>query len=261
MKLLRYLLLMLICSAATLVLGQDIPNPVGRLNDFAGQCSAAQAVELDALLKNIEANTTSEVAVTTVATCNGDPSGYRLAMFNQWGIGKDDTDNGLLIVHCTEERTLAQETGYGMEGTLPDLLTAKMSQDNFIPEAREGRYCQGIINLVRAYSPLIGADPSLVSQATPENSDQLGNVALVSLMVVVCVGSCIMLFFAFWLMSASSRGSSIRRSSSSSGSWSTSDSGFNSWSSSGSSDSGDSSSSSADFGGGDSGGGGSNTTY
>ena len=41
-------------------------------------------------------------------------------LFNLWGIGKKDRDNGLLFLWSTGDRKVRVEVGYGLEGVLPD---------------------------------------------------------------------------------------------------------------------------------------------
>jgi len=91
------------------------------VNDFGGVFSAGQVGELRGLLMELESNTTAEFVVVSVGECAPfAPSQYANELFNKWGIGKEDKDNGLLTLYCKAENKIWVETGYGLEGILPD---------------------------------------------------------------------------------------------------------------------------------------------
>ena len=59
--------------------------------------------------------------------------GYEL--FTEWGLGRKDQDNGLLMLLITEpeQRAITIEVGYGLEGTLPDGLCKLIQTRTMIP--------------------------------------------------------------------------------------------------------------------------------
>ena len=50
----------------------------------------------------------------------------------------------LLLLVAMEERALRFETGYGLEGTLPDGWQAAMLRREAVPAFRQGRYAEGV---------------------------------------------------------------------------------------------------------------------
>ena len=77
----------------------DYPDYVGYVNDFAGILDNASASDLEALITSIEKNTGAEIAVVTIDTLEGITiEEYAVVLFEKWGIGKADEDNGLLIL-------------------------------------------------------------------------------------------------------------------------------------------------------------------
>lgn len=67
-------------------------------------------------------------------------------LFNTWGIGDKETNRGLLIQLVTREdlREITFETGYGLEGELPDGLCMLIQKRRMIPPMKEGRYGEGL---------------------------------------------------------------------------------------------------------------------
>ena len=77
----------------------DYPDYIGYVNDFAGILDNASASDLEALITSIEKNTGAEIAVVTVDTLQGITiEEYAVELFDMWGIGKAEEDNGLLIL-------------------------------------------------------------------------------------------------------------------------------------------------------------------
>lgn len=269
----KLLLFVLFLLTAQLAVAQEpaIPPYSGFVNDFAGQCTAEQISQLNSLVEGIERDTTAEVAVVTMNSCGSDPFDFRVRMFKEWGIGKAATDNGLLILACLEERTLEQETGYGTEGILPDLLTSRVAQEQFVPQAREGNLCQGLINVVQAYAPIIRGEPEPTPAPAP--APNAAGAALPQFVTICILALIILIVIVFIAMAigGGSSGPSRPRSSSNYGGGGFSGGGSSSRSSFGgsssrssssrSSSSSSSSSSRSSFGGGKSGGGGSSTKW
>jgi uncharacterized protein len=72
------------------------------------------------------------------------PSDYKVRVFERWGLGRKDQDDGLLMLVALEEREVRFETGYGLEGTLPDGYQSRVFRDEMAPRFREGDYAGGI---------------------------------------------------------------------------------------------------------------------
>lgn len=171
-----------------------VPDPLGFVSDYCGSCTPEQLQLLNGKLEALERDTGAEVAVVTVNSCGGDGKRYRGEMFNQWGIGKKGSDNGLLILVCLDEGTLEQETGLRMEGVIPDILAFNAGQEYFLPLATDGKICEGLIALVDYYDPIIRGDtyvhaePSSPVTETTEQAFPWGTVFLVLLVAVLFVG-------------------------------------------------------------------------
>jgi uncharacterized protein len=162
-----------------------VPEPIGYVNDYADICTASQEADLQSRLESLETDTTVEVAVVTYPDCGDDPFQFRVDIFNEWGIGKEENDNGLLILVCQDQQEIQQETGYGLEGVLPDILTKKKADEFFVPQAQLGNPCQGLIDLVDGYSPILRASEE-VRDKTKE--DVTGTILALILVVVVWIG-------------------------------------------------------------------------
>lgn len=124
---------------------QALPKPAGRITDLAGVIDPATETDLDRRIDRVEQQTSSEIAVATVASLNGmSIEEYANRLFREWGVGRAKQDNGVLVVVAPNEREMRIEVGYGLEGVLPDGLAGEVIREQFTPRFRDGDYSGGI---------------------------------------------------------------------------------------------------------------------
>lgn len=70
---------------------------------------------------------------------------YANRLFQKWGIGSREYDNGLLILIVPEEREIWIEVGYGLEGALPDSKVGNIIENSILPYFKEDNYSEGIL--------------------------------------------------------------------------------------------------------------------
>ncbi len=78
------------------------------------------------------------------------PKDFAYGLFNHWKIGRKETDNGLLILIVTDQRRIEFETGYGLEGDLPDAICFRIQQKQMIPYIRENNFDTAVTEGVQA---------------------------------------------------------------------------------------------------------------
>lgn len=123
----------------------------GYVNDYADIISDATEQQINQELQQFEASTTIEVVVATVPSLNGDDvAPFANTLFREWGIGKKETNNGVLLLIAPHERKLRIEVGYGLEGVLTDLQSGFIIDNIITPEFKANNYDSGIMNGVDA---------------------------------------------------------------------------------------------------------------
>ena len=80
-------------------------------------------------------------------------------LFNFWGIGERDRNNGVLILMVEDQHKIRFEVGYGMESTLTDALCSKIIYDVIIPYFKEDDYNEGLYAGVCAVAGVLGYLP------------------------------------------------------------------------------------------------------
>jgi uncharacterized protein len=139
-----------------------VPAYHGYVNDEADLLSEARGAQLESFLDQLHKKTGVQFAVLTVQSCAPeDPTQFKTRVFNTWGIGDKERRDGLLLLVSMNERAVYFETGYGLEGTLPDGWQARMLRDLAFPEFRAGRPEEGITAAVLSAAQRIAAEKAV----------------------------------------------------------------------------------------------------
>lgn len=137
----------------------DLPPIQGWVNDFAGVISPAYKQKLSSLIEEVEQKTSAEIFVVTVnSIAPYEEQEYARLLFDSWKPGKQSKDNGVLILLAAKERRWRIETGYGVEGILPDGLCGQIGRDNMVPYFKEGDFGAGLYYGTLEISRIIAKD-------------------------------------------------------------------------------------------------------
>lgn len=142
-----------------------VSNPDGILSDETVR-------QLDRDLAELRRTTTAEVAVVVIDDLKDTDDVDRFAtdLFTEWGIGKADRDNGVLVLLVKDQRAVTIRTGQGAEGVVTDLAAGRIIRNVMTPHFREGDYDSGIISGVQRITDLI-ADPSVAGDIRSSQRD------------------------------------------------------------------------------------------
>jgi uncharacterized protein len=163
---------------------QQIPNPRqvngGWVSDQANILSAETEAQLNKLLWQLKTNTGAEFAVVTVPNTSSasSPKEFATELFNYWGIGEQGKDNGLLWLHSVGDRRLEIETGYGLEGILPDSRIGNIIRNEIIPKFKAGDFNGGTLTGVQSLTKIINREleaslPGEVTTSSRQTSNGL----------------------------------------------------------------------------------------
>ena len=193
-----------VCLIATCVYGSDnFPRPAGAVNDFAGVISEGYAQSMESLAREVLVKTGTSVVVVTMKDIGGDdPGDYANRLYEAWGIGKKGEDKGVLIFLAVKERKIRIETGYGVEGILPDGLVGGILDQSVIPWLRKNDYDKGLSSAVVAVSSVIAKDASVSLTGAPQTRRQPTSTEKKG----ASVFSLIMLFIVMFLLLGTRQG-------------------------------------------------------
>lgn len=180
------------------------PPPTAYFNDYAGLVSAADAQRLDAKLRQFADETSTQVVVAVFPSLPS-PSleDFTVRTAQSWRVGRKDWDNGAVFFVFVNDRKMRVETGYGLEGALPDQLAGRILDEQVRPRFRAGDWAGG---LEAGIDGILAATRG--EYKAPPKKPQ--GVPLVAVIVIVIVLVPFVILF-FWLAAHGSRGISVGR--------------------------------------------------
>ncbi|MCY4778446.1 TPM domain-containing protein [Sphingobacterium sp. UT-1RO-CII-1] len=122
--------------------GQElfVSNPDGIL-------SSGVVAELNSISQEIEQGIEAEYAIVVINNFPGsDLFEYAFDLFNTWGIGKKDKNNGLLLVVAKDRREYRFVSGYGLEAIFPDIYLKRIGERYLVPDFKNEDYSSGVLN-------------------------------------------------------------------------------------------------------------------
>jgi uncharacterized protein len=205
-----FLFLLIILFVQTGVFSQELPAYQDKyVNDFASFLDLTQQDYLRSIFSEVETNTTAEVVFVSVITCNPYTSSeYANNLFNEWGVGKEDKDNGLMILYCKEENKIWVEVGYGLEGILPDSKVGGLLDDSYVPMRDSGDTAQGIVSFSEEVAKIIHENrEEVLSGKSGKKFDWT------ALFIMILVFGFFIAFFGFfiWIAFRSSRSNEFEK--------------------------------------------------
>ncbi|MDL2255854.1 TPM domain-containing protein [Parabacteroides sp. OttesenSCG-928-K15] len=182
---------------------KSVPNPrLADRNSYVsnpdGIISSINVQAINRALRQLEDSLGVEVAVVALESIGeNDARMFATELFKAWGIGKKGVDNGLLIQLITEpsQRSVVFETGYGLEGVLPDAICYRIQQQYMIEDLRAGDYSDGMFNGVMAVKDYLFASDLERSEMIGDTEEMDETIAMI--LVIFCVIVCPLLILAF----------------------------------------------------------------
>ena len=161
-RLAAFLTLLLAAVLALPAAAQDRPPaPDGPVYDGANMIDDAAEAQLDRQLRAYNKETGRAVIVATVPSLDGETvETYAVELYEAWGIGGEETDEGALLLVAQEERKIRIEVGYGSTPTLTDAMSGRIIRDTITPAFKKGDFTGGIVAGVARMIEALDMDPA-----------------------------------------------------------------------------------------------------
>ena len=146
----KLLFLMLFVWGFTFVLqGQEYlpekPKLATSVYDGAHLLNASQKALLEQKLINYADTTSTQIVVATITSLEGrNINFYATQWAHKWGIGQEETDNGVLFLIAKDDRKMSIQVGYGMEHLLTDAVSRRIIELVIAPHFKNGDYYSGM---------------------------------------------------------------------------------------------------------------------
>lgn len=156
----------------------DVPSP-GMVVDLANVLSEQEEAAISAAIADEQGRSGTQLGILTIASLEGDSlEDYSIRVANEWGIGRNDLDNGALVLVAVEDRQTRIEVGRGLEGALTDIESGRIIDYRMIPEFRNGNYAAGLLAGVDGIRLAIADefDPAALQEPSNPSSGWFGVV-------------------------------------------------------------------------------------
>ena len=126
---------------------ETMPSKPDRyFNDYAGVVDPSEARELNEQLAQFERDTSTQILVAIYRTMQSESSvaDYTQRIAKTWGVGQKGRNNGAVLFVFIENRQMFIQTGYGLEGALPDATCWDITHNVIAPHFKQGDFMGGL---------------------------------------------------------------------------------------------------------------------
>lgn len=169
----------------------EVPFLAGRVNDLAGLLPPEDHRRLEEKLAALEQATGAQMAVLTLPSLEGENlEDFSLKVAETWRLGREDHDDGVLLLIAVQERGMRLEVGYGLEEQIPDLVARRVLDDHLRPRFRAGDFPGGIEAGIDVVSARLLGEEEPPAPASLHDSPEVSTteVVIMGLVFVAVVG-------------------------------------------------------------------------
>lgn len=182
----KIFLLSLFSLLFTFAFAQDFPEkPNTLVNDYANVLSADQKLALENKLVTFNDSSSTQIAVAILKSIGDyDINEYAVELGRKWGVGQNGKNNGIMIVVAVGDRKISIQTGYGLEGALPDIYAKRIIDNDIKPNFRAGNYYAG---LDEATTSIIKYTRGEYKNDNPKASSKKGGSGSIVIIIIIVI--------------------------------------------------------------------------
>jgi len=187
----RIFLLTILSTLYFFGFAQEFPaKPSTLVNDYSGVLSTEQRAMLEKKLVDFDDSTSTQIAVAILKSVGDyDINEYAVELGRKWGVGQSGKNNGIMIVVAVGDRKISIQTGYGVEGALPDVYAKRIIDEDIKPNFRNGDYYAGLdqatTEIIKYTKGEYKNDKPRVS--TRKEKGGVGSIAVIIIIIVVII--------------------------------------------------------------------------
>ena len=154
--------------------------------DYINLLSDGQKKTLEQKLIQYSDSTSTQIVIAVIGSTEGEEIKYLGAQWGQkWGIGQDGKDNGVLILLAKDDRKIAINAGYGVEGNLTDAMSRRIIENVIIPRFKQDDYYAGLNEGSDAVFQVLNGEFKEERTFGQDNGFPLGSTFLVILVFII----------------------------------------------------------------------------
>ncbi len=141
------LILAIFAGMIGVLAAETMPSKPDRyFNDYAGVVNQGTASELNEQLAQFERETSNQILVVIYRSMQSESSvaDYTQRIAQTWGVGQKDRNNGAVLFVFVADHQMFIQTGYGLEGALPDATAWDITHNVIAPHFKQDDYAGGL---------------------------------------------------------------------------------------------------------------------
>lgn len=160
-----------------------VPRLASPVTDLTGTLDSDWVASMRQRLLALQQRKGSQIAILMLPSTGEDSiEQYATRVFEQWRLGRQGVDDGVLVLVVKDDRTMRIEVGYGLEGAIPDVSAARIIREYMVPSFRDGDFAGGIQRAVEVLERLIDGE------TLPEERQQ-GGLTLEGWLLLIGLGA------------------------------------------------------------------------
>ena len=185
----KLILSVLLTLSFFLSFAQSFPEKSNKLvTDLTQTLSVEQIAQLERKLVAFDDSTSNQIAVVIVKTVGDyDINEYALGLGRKWGIGGKTKNNGVILLIAIGDRKMSIQTGYGLEGALPDIYTKRIIENDIKPYFKDGDYYAGIYAGVSSIISLTKGEYKNEQPRSKSKKRGAGGVGMIVIIIIVVI--------------------------------------------------------------------------
>jgi uncharacterized protein len=142
----KIVLLFVFLLGTMVAFSQNFPAKSNTLvTDYTGTLAADDKQKLEDKLVAFNDSSSTQIAIVLIKSVGDyDIAQYGTELGRKWGIGQKGKNNGLLILAAITDHKVTIQTGYGVEGAVPDVITHQIIENDIKPHFRQNDYYGGL---------------------------------------------------------------------------------------------------------------------
>lgn len=149
-----------------------VPALKSHVTDLTQTLTIEQQNQLEAKLATFEQQKGSQIAVLIISTTQPEAiEQYSIRVVDNWKLGREKQDDGVLLLVAKSDRKIRIEVGRGLEGAIPDIYAKRIISEVISPKFKQGDFSGGINAGVDKLTALIDGETLPPPQKQSTNFD------------------------------------------------------------------------------------------
>lgn len=163
-----------------------IPDFQTSVYDYYKLLNTSQKNSLEQKLIKYSDTTSTQIVIVIIPSTEGENINYLGANWGEeWGIGQEKEDNGILILLARDDRRIAINTGKGIEYLLTDALSRRIIERDIIPYFKVDDYYGGLNRGVDAIFEVLKGEYQGSRKTSNKNEFPIGFIFILIFIFII----------------------------------------------------------------------------